>query len=356
MTTRLGNSSCLEQRGVIRFLLAESVKSCEILSRMQRQYGPSCMSRANFYKWVQAFKDGRESITDDLRSGRPVDVSTPEAVQAVEDLIKSDRRVTLDEIATNLDISHGTVYAIVREKLRFSKVSCRWVPKMLTDDHKMQRLMASRASLRRYRKEEDVFLSRIVTTDETWVFHYEPESKRRSMEWKHVSSPVKKKFKSQKSLRKVMLTVFWDRNGPITISFLERGNTVNSENYCELLTQVKKDIKNKRRGLQSRGVILLQDNARPHTAARTLAKIEDLGWKLLTHPPYSPDLAPSDFHLFGPLKESMRGIHFQTDEEVKAAVSNWLRTQSTEFYAKGIDNLISRWNKCVAKEGDYVEK
>ena len=176
MTTRLANSSSLEQRGVIRFLLAESVKSCEILSRMQRQYGPSCMSRANFYKWVQAFKDGRESITDDLRSGRPVDVSTPEAVQAVEDLIKSDRRVTLDEIATKLDISHGTVYAIVREKLHFSKVSCRWVPKMLTDDHKMQRLMASRASLRRYRKEGDVFLSRIVTTDETWVFHFEPES------------------------------------------------------------------------------------------------------------------------------------------------------------------------------------
>ena len=66
LPARLGNSSCLEQRG-IRFLLAESVKSCEILSRMQRQYGPSCMSRANFYKWVQAFKDGRESITDDLR-------------------------------------------------------------------------------------------------------------------------------------------------------------------------------------------------------------------------------------------------------------------------------------------------
>ena len=119
-----------------------------------------------------AFKDGRESITDDLRSGRPVDVSTPEAVQAVEDLIKSDRRVILDEIATKLDISHGTVYAIVREKLHFSKVSCRWVPKMLTDDHKMQRLMASRASLRRYREEGDAFLSRIVTTDETWVFHY----------------------------------------------------------------------------------------------------------------------------------------------------------------------------------------
>ena len=72
-------------------------------------------------------------------------------------------------------------------------------------------------------------------------------------------------------------------------------------------------------------MILLQDNARPHTAARTLAKIEYLGWKLLTHPPYSPDLAPSDFHLFGPLKESMKGIHFQTDKEVKAAVNNWAK-------------------------------
>ena len=152
-----------------------------------------------------------------------------------------------------------------------------------------------------------------------------------------------------------MLNVFWDRNEPITISFLERGNTVKSENYCKLLTQVKKDIENKRRGLQSRDMILLQDNARPNTAARTLAKIEDLGWKLLTHPPYSPDLAPSDFQLFGPLKESMREIHFQTDEEMKAAVSKWLRTQSTEFYAKGIDDLISRRNKCVTKEVDYVE-
>ena len=65
-------------------------------------------------------------------------------------------------------------------------------------------------------------------------------------------------------------------------------------------------------------------------------------------------------HVSSPVKKKfksqVKGIYFQTVEEVKAAVSNWLRTQSTEFYAKGIDNLISRWNKCVAKEGDYVEK
>ena len=72
MTTRLAISSYLEQRGAITFLLTESAKSCEILSRMQRQYAPSCMHRANFYKWVQAFKDKRKSITDGHRSGRTV--------------------------------------------------------------------------------------------------------------------------------------------------------------------------------------------------------------------------------------------------------------------------------------------
>ena len=83
--------------------------------------------------------------------------------------------------------------------------------------------------------------------------------------------------------------------------------SVNSANYCELLKKVKKDVKNKRRGRQSQGVILHEDNARPHTAVQTVRTISDLGWELLPHPPYCPDLAPSDFHLFGPLKDFTRG-------------------------------------------------
>ena len=315
-----------------------------------------CLSQTSCYRWVDEFKNGREDITDEPRSGRPVDVSTPDTVAKVEKLIKSDRRLTIDDVAETLDISHGTAHNIVHEKLAFNKVSARWVPKMLTDDHKALRVMAARECMRRLRLEGDAFLSRIVTTDETWVYHYEPESKRQSMEWKHTASPVKKKFKSQRTTRKVMLTVFWDRQGPITLDFKSQGNNVNSQNYCELLAVVKQDIKNKRRGLLSRGVVFHQDNARPHTAARTMAKIEELGWEVLVHPPYSPDLAPSDFHLFGPLKNHMRGKHFTTDAAVIEAVRKWFRTQSPEFYSAGIQNLVGRWNKCIEKEGDYVEK
>jgi hypothetical protein len=67
------------------------------------------------------------------------------------------------------------------------------------------------------------FLERIVTADETWLHHYEPESKARSMAWKHPTSPVAKKFRSQPSAGKIMLTVFCDMEGVIFGSFHSKG-------------------------------------------------------------------------------------------------------------------------------------
>jgi len=72
--------------------------------------------------------------------------------------------------------------------------------------------------------------------------------------------------------------------------------------------------------------------------------------------PNSPDLAPSDYHLFGPLKNALRGCRFSTDKEVQEAVHKWLRDQPKTFFLEGICKLVDRWTKCIEKEGDYVEK
>ena len=113
----------------------------------------------------------------------------------------------------------------------------------------------------------------------------------------------------------------------------------------------KQGIKNKRKGHQSKGVILHHDNARPHTAAQTVQTINNLGWELLPHPSYSPDLAPSDFHLFGPLKEFTRGTKFESDVEVKSVVSDWLRHQSKDFYGEGIRNSLCTNGKMCKSNG-----
>ena len=98
--------------------------------------------------------------------------------------------------------------------------------------------------------------------------------------------------------------------------------------------------RSKRRGKLSKEILLLYDNARPHTAAHTLETPKQLKWEAMEHPAYSPDLAPSDFYLFGPLKNALWGRRFSSDDDVKAAVHQWLRTQPKTFIVDGIKTLV----------------
>jgi len=86
----------------------------------------------------------------------------------------------------------------------------------------------------------------------------------------------------------------------------------------------------------------LHDNARPHTARLTLETVEQLGLEVLPHLPYSPDLAASDYHLFGLMKKMLAGQKFASDTEVQSVVSQWLVQQPASFFASGIQKLVDR--------------
>jgi hypothetical protein len=177
------------------------------------------------------------------------------------------------------------------------------------------------------------------------------------MQWKHPSSPASKIFRTQASAGKVMLTVFWDVSGPILVHFQEKGQTVTSARYSYMLVnELKPAIRSKRRGLLSKRALLHEGNARPHTAAHTVDTLRALKFEVLKHPPYSPDLVPSDFHLFGPLKELLRVQKFANDNEIMEAVQSWLKATPKSFFLEGIRKLVDRWTKCVAKQGGCVEK
>jgi len=130
-----------------------------------------------------------------------------------------------------------------------------------------------------------------------------------------------------------MLTLFWDEQGVILEHYMPRGSTVNSAMYADLLkNHLRPAIQSKRRGLLSTGVLLQHDNARPHTARSTVGTIQDLSFECLPQLPCSPDLTPSDFHVFGPLKEAMGGKSFRSDKEVQQAMHEWLRSQPKDFF------------------------
>jgi hypothetical protein len=96
-------------------------------------------------------------------------------------------------------------------------------------------------------KGEDV-LNTTVTGDETWMHHYQPESNRASMQWKHPSSPSTKKFNVTPSAGKVMLTMFWDSHGVLLAHYQKHGEYMNYASYCEVLLKLRDAIRRKRPG------------------------------------------------------------------------------------------------------------
>jgi len=168
---------------------------------------------------------------DAEHSGCPATATTMRNEERTVELIHENRRIAVEEVAGRLNVSVGSAYSQIHDSLKFSKVCSRWVPKELTEECKRKRLDVCSRHLARYCEEGDNFLQQIVTGDETWIHHYEPKSKEQSMQWKHPSSPTAKKFKMQPSAGKLMLTIFWDSQGPILETYQERGTTVTRATY-----------------------------------------------------------------------------------------------------------------------------
>ena len=233
-------------------------------------------------------------------------------------LVICDRRRPLRSIAREVGISFGAVQSILTGILGMSKVP---VPRMVNDDQKRTRLNFSRS---RYEDDPGNFIKRIVTKDETWVHHFDPESKIQSIQWKHPGSPPPKKFKRVHSAGKVMASIFWDSQGVIEIDYLEQDGMINSAYYAGLMRWLCQKIARKRRGKLNRGVLLLQENTPAHTSQVAMTAVilpldvvmTECGFEIPPYPPNSSDMAPSDFYLFPKLKSNLRGTRYGSNEGV----------------------------------------
>jgi transposase len=192
----------------------------------------------------------------------------------------------------------------------------------------------------------------MVTGDESWINHFDPEEKRLSMQYRHTSSPRPKKFKTMPSAGKILLTFFWDSLRVYMTEFLEAGNTVNSARYIETIKNLRQRVCRVRRSTS--WILLLHDIARPHTACTRIDVLETLKFEVLSHPPYSPDLAASDFHFFPHLKRDLKWTHF-TSDEVKQVLTSWIKQRTPEVFIDGMRKLVLRWEKCIERQGDYIE-
>lgn len=340
----------IEYRSVIKFLHLEGNSPAAIKERLDKVYGTSAPSYSTVKNWVAELKRGRTTICDEERSGRPKTATTQELVDLVHQIVMDDRRLKVLEIAEAAGISGERVFHILHEDLGMKKLCARWVPRLLTVDNKQNRVTASKECLQLLNHNKTEFFRRFITCDETWVHYYTPETKVQSKEWVGAEERAPKKPKTVPSAGKVMASVFWDENGILFVDYLEKGKTITGAYYASLLERLKKEVTAKRPGLAKKKILFHHDNAPAHTSMVVMAKMHELHFDLVPHPPYSPDLAPCDFFLFPVLKKHLAGQKFATNGEVIAAVDGFFGAKNNFFFLTvlgGLKNVGSSVLNCV---------
>ncbi|XP_028270394.1 histone-lysine N-methyltransferase SETMAR-like [Parambassis ranga] len=336
-------------RAIIRYLGLKGLSPKEVHKDMVATLGAGAPSYSMVKKWAAEFKRGRENLEDEPRSGRPVTVTTQETIDKIRNIILTDRRITQRYIASELGISQERVHAVIHGELQMTKALACWVPKLLGPDEKQIRLSISKDNLALFDSDPQRFLQQFVTVDEIWIHHFQPETK------EHSESPAPKKIKLVRSTGKVMVSVFWDAEGVLLVYYQEKGHTLTGAKYADLLRQLHDNIKNSRPGKLAQGVLFHQDNTPVHKSTAADTAIQQCRFELVLHPPYSPDLSPSDYYLFPKMKKELSGRHVDSDDDIIAAVDHFLEVQNADFYTEGIRMLHERWTKCVNVGGDYIE-
>ena len=174
---------------------------------LQIAFGASCMNRASVFEWHKRFKEGRESVRDDERCGRSKKVRTPELMGKIKNFMDKDRDVSIETISAQFDNSVGTVHTIIREELKMQQICVKFVTKVLREDQKERRCHDSREMVELMNSDPAV-LDALVTSDESWIYCYDPETKRQSSQWKHAGSPKLKKARQSKSTHKPLMIPF----------------------------------------------------------------------------------------------------------------------------------------------------
>ena len=347
--------ACDEQYAALKFCFRLNKTSAEAYEMLQEAYGEFVLPYSTARRWFKMFKDGRKSISKEGGPGAPVIALTEENINTAAVIVREDRRITLRTLSEIMNISLGATHMLVTEKLHMRRVCARWVPRLLIPEQKDTRVQVC-MQLKMMLQEDPEFLSKVITADESWLHHFDPESKQQSSVWKSPGSPTPKKAKVVSSAGKVMVISFFDIHGMVYQHVVPAHTTVTGAYYRDVLKILQGHIRRKRPHLHETSWMLHHDNARPHIANVVAEYLAKINVKCVPHPPYSPDLAPGDFFLFPNLKKKLRGRHFPSSEAVVKGAEAILKTLSKNGFQHVFADWQKRWDKCIAFNGDYFEK
>jgi transposase len=240
--------SNIEHRAVIKFFIRKGLNATEISKKLDNVYKDSAPSYRTIAKWVAEFKDPERGFEDSPRTGHPSTVTIAENIKAVERIVMRDRQISVRRVAYELGISTTTVYEVMINQLGMKKVSTRWVLKLLTPIQRTNRVDCCQELLQESEESWTKFYDCIVTGDETWVYFYDPLSQQEAKVWKKSGEETPTRLRQARSAGKIMMLIFWDKDGVLLTGYLQRGTTINGPYYASIIERLRSVILEKRHG------------------------------------------------------------------------------------------------------------
>ena len=249
----------------------------------------------------------------------------------------------MQEIEELSGIHLSSVLKILCEGLWLHKICARWVPHLLTDEQKQRRVRLASQVIEKYDKCDPCRLEAIVTGDETWIYHFRPDSKAKNKVWVSSEGDRPVIVRPCKTSNRMFYAIFFDSKGPVLEIPVLKGSSVTGKFYRESVRSELFDFYQKcrlRTGVS--GIKLLHDNAPAHKSATVQEYLKESGLNVLDHPPYSPDLSPCDLWLFPRLKEMLAGHCFESRCGIGSAVYQCLQHIPKEDYRVAFRKLVDR--------------
>lgn len=325
----------------------------EIHRELCDAWGDDCVSYATVAEWTRRFREGRTSLEDDSRIGRPVTAATDGNIDLIRLLVEENPHISIRYIAFDTGMSYGTISRIIHDELKLKKLCARWIPHELTAQGKKQRVDICRDNLAKL-KSGEWRLNDIVTGDETWIYHRSIGTKQSNKAWCGQGESPPTVTRRNQSDRKNMFVIFFRTTGTDLIHMTQLGDSVTGAYYRDnCLGPLFDGIRQRRPKSGVYGMKLHHDNAKAHHAKIVTEFLEQQGVIRMPHPSYSPDLSPADFWLFSYLKRQLGT--YPDAEALRQAVVKALYDIPLSEFRQTFNKWIERMELCVANQGNYFE-
>ena len=215
-----------EIRSYIKCRIRLNIDSKQIFNELCGIYGPQTISVRTVFRWVKAFETGKSSVEDDTHPGRLKTSVTKANIAAVKIVVEQDARLSVKDIASCTCISEGCVQTILKKHLDLRKVCARWVPHLLTEEQRTQRLKCARELLKTYKGCNSQVISNLLTGYETWVHMFEPQRRADNKQWKRKDQKRPCIAKRTISSKKMLYAIFFNSSGPVVQVPCPSGHTV----------------------------------------------------------------------------------------------------------------------------------